>query len=341
MLAKWPTPDLKGARELAERNPLAVAFILSLIIHLFLYQGYLVSKRLGWWNYQPSWLAQLLTRKPSAAQLAALQKQREALEARNQREILIRFMEVPPDRATPEPPKDAKFYGAANAKAANPDPTIDTPIPKIDGKQTKIERVETVPREEREKFPLTPTPPKDQAKVALEAQPKPRPAETPGDLAFRRPEERKVVNDGASESRDYTRPRTLEEARARRNLTVGDRMKQSGGVRSVGRVSVDVKATAFGAYDAAFIAAVQDRWYNILDAYPYSLRSGKVVLKFKLMNDGKIRELTTREETVGELQSLFCQRAILEPAPYAPWPSDMRRMIGDNYREVTFTFYYN
>jgi outer membrane biosynthesis protein TonB len=175
----------------------------------------------------------------------------------------------------------------------------------------------------------------------LEAQPKPRPAETPGDLALRRPEPRKVESDGTSESPAHTRPRNLQEARARRNLLVGERMKQPGGVRNVGRVAVDVKATAFGAYDAAFIAAVQDRWYNILDAYPYSLRSGKVVVKFKLMHDGSIRQLTVGEESVGELQSLFCQRAIMEPAPYAPWPSDMRRIIGDPHRDVTFTFYYN
>lgn len=315
--------------------------MISLLIHLFLYQGYLVSKRLGWWDYQPPWFAELFKRKPSAAQLAAQKKmQEQAAEQQKQREILMSFMEVPPDRVNPEPPKEAKYYGAANAKAANPDPA-EKVVPKIDGNQTKIERLETVPREQKDKFPLQPAlPPPDQAKPAEEAKLKPRPAETPGDMAMRRPDERKVEDKGTGEAREYTRPKSLQEARAKRNMTVGERMKQEGGVRNMGRVSLDVKATAFGTYDAAFIAAVQDRWYTILEAFPYSLRSGKVVIHFKLWQDGRITELKVREESVGELQSLFCQRAISEPAPYSPWPSDMKRMIGDPFREVTFTFYY-
>lgn len=342
MLVRWPTPNIKGVRDLVVRYPLPAAFVLSLIIHLCLYQGYRISKRFGWWDYQPSWIAQLLKRKPSAKDLAAQKKmQMQAAEEQKRREILMSFMEVPPDRVAPEPPKDAKYYGAANSRAANPNPA-ERLVPKIDGNQTKIERMETVPREQKDKFPLAPAvPPPDKAKPAEEAKPKPRPADTPGDLAMRRPDERKVEDPGASDAREHTRPRTVQEAKAKRNMTVGERMKQQGGVRNMGSVSLDVKATAFGAYDAAFIAAVQDRWYTVLDAYPYALRSGKVVLHFKLMQDGRILELKVREDTVGELQSLFCQRAIKEPSPYAPWPSDMRRMIGDTFREVTFTFYYN
>ena len=341
---RWLTPRFKDVRDLVVRYPLPAAFLLSLIIHLCLYQGYRISKRLGWWDYQPSWIAQLLKRKPSAKELAAQKKmQLQAAEEQKRREVLMSFMEVPPDRVAAEPPKDAKYYGAANSRAANPDPA-EKPVPKIDGNQTKIERIESVPREPKDKFPLAPAlPPPDQAKAAEESQPKPkpRPADTPGDLAMRRPDERKVDDPGTAENREHTRPRSVQEAKAKRNMTAGERMKQQGGVRNMGRVSLDVKATAFGAYDAAFIAAVQDRWYTILDAYPYSLRSGKVVLHFKLMHDGRIIEMKVQDDTVGELQSLFCQRAIKEPSPYAPWPSDMRRMIGDNFREVTFTFYYN
>lgn len=341
MWSRLASPDFfRVVRDLVVRHPLPAAFVISLIIHLFLFQGYRLSKRLGWWDYQPAWFTQLLRRKTSPADLARKNAQLQA-EQQKRREILMSFMEVPPDRVAVEPPKEAKYYGAANARAANPDPA-EKLIPKIEGNQTKIERMETVPRQQKDKFPLAPAvPPPDQAKPAEEAKPKPRAAETPGDIAMRRPEPRKIEGTGESETREYTRPRTLDEARARRNLTVGERMKQSGGVRNVGRVSLDVKATAFGAYDAAFIAAVQDRWYAILDAYPYSLRSGKVVLHFKLMQDGRILELKVQEDTVGELQSLFCQRAITEPSPYAKWPSDMRRMIGEPFREVTFTFYYN
>ena len=30
----------------------------------------------------------------------------------------------------------------------------------------------------------------------------------------------------------------------------------------------------------------------------------------------------------------------VQAAPFGKWPPDMARMIGANYREITFTFYY-
>ena len=50
--------------------------------------------------------------------------------------------------------------------------------------------------------------------------------------------------------------------------------------------------------------------------------------------------MQTLENTVGELLGYLCQEAIEEAAPFAKWPPDMVRMIGANYREITFTFYY-
>jgi hypothetical protein len=46
------------------------------------------------------------------------------------------------------------------------------------------------------------------------------------------------------------------------------------------------------------------------------------------------------ESTTGEVLSLICQKAVLDPAPFAAWPSDMRRTLGDT-RSIQFTFYYN
>ncbi len=46
------------------------------------------------------------------------------------------------------------------------------------------------------------------------------------------------------------------------------------------------------------------------------------------------------ESTTGEVLSLICQKAVLDPAPFGVWPSDMRRTLGD-IRSIQFTFYYN
>jgi hypothetical protein len=34
------------------------------------------------------------------------------------------------------------------------------------------------------------------------------------------------------------------------------------------------------------------------------------------------------------------EKAVLDPAPFGAWPSDMRRLLGDT-RGIQFTFFYN
>jgi hypothetical protein len=46
------------------------------------------------------------------------------------------------------------------------------------------------------------------------------------------------------------------------------------------------------------------------------------------------------ENSAGEVLGYICQKAVLDPAPYPPWPVEMRRMIGEN-RQIQFTFYYD
>ena len=137
----------------------------------------------------------------------------------------------------------------------------------------------------------------------------------------------------------------MAEALARRQehagLT-GEKMKQDGGVRRHDlRSSLDVQATPFGAYDAAIVAAVQDRWYDLLADQRYADdRSGKVTFRFHLNSDGTVSQMMLAENTVDLTLALLCESAIRDPAPFAPWPDEMRRIINAEYREVTFTFYY-
>ena len=101
-----------------------------------------------------------------------------------------------------------------------------------------------------------------------------------------------------------------------------------------------MKRTAFGDYDSAFIAAVQQRWYDLLESANIPHRAGKVLLEFRLSYDGRVTEMKVNDNEVGEVLSSICRRAVLDPAPFAKWPTDMRRMVGANFRDVTFTFYY-
>ena len=66
-----------------------------------------------------------------------------------------------------------------------------------------------------------------------------------------------------------------------------------------------------------------------------------IVVVFHLYKDGTVRAARITETTVDTIMTHLCQRAIEDPAPYEAWPGDMVRMVGGNYRELTFSFYYN
>ena len=118
-------------------------------------------------------------------------------------------------------------------------------------------------------------------------------------------------------------------------------MQQEGGAKKRGPLSLNVTTTPFGSYDAALIAAIQQRWYDLFDNFRFAARSGKVILEFRLYYDGTVRELKIDGNEVGEILGSLCQRAVQDPSPFAQWPSDMRRAVGKNYRDVLITFFYD
>jgi hypothetical protein len=194
-------------------------------------------------------------------------------------------------------------------------------------------------------------------KTEKEADLKPPGGETLGDMAMAKPQAATqpdkapgkgspfranplITDPGPPPPRE--RPRTLAQAYQEHPMLAGRLMQQEGGVRNRGKVSIDAKGSPFGAYDAAFIAIVQERWYQLLEKNSYMLdRRGKVVLDFRLRYDGRISDMNVNDNSVGDVLGLLCQRAVLDPQPFARWPGDMRRMVGADYREVRFTFYYD
>lgn len=328
---------------LAEIHPLAVALGLSLLIHGSLYGTWQLGKRFGWWNHQANWLAKLshVTRKRALAAEAARKSQPPQEQPRI---IPMSFIEVDPASAALLAPKDAKHYSAFNSKAANDTPLVEAkPKPKVDGEQEKVERLRD--QLKPNPVPLQPVPPQETV-PAEDTLPKPKGAEKVGDLALAKPNTPKegIVDTGPGDSLNSPRerPRTLAAARAQKIPSLaGEKMKQDGGVSQRGKVSFDAKATPFGAYDGQFINAVETRWHSLLEATPFAQRSGKVVLDFRLHHDGRISDISVDENQVGDILSLLCQRAILDPSPFPKWPPDMRRMIGASYRDIRFTFYYN
>lgn len=314
----------------SEWNGILRALVVSLAIHILVFNGYEVSRRLGWHLVLPVWV----TRTLAAMDHLAPPKVKPAATPPE-----LVFVEVTPDQAAAAPPKAPKYYSSKNSRASNPDPDIDVDAPKITGTQTVMPKTETTPRPQP--MPLMPSSTQDQPE---QKEARLRHSQPVGDLALARPATKPSEDNGEDEEKHpatHQKPRTVAEALARLNPSLaGEKMHQEGGVKNRGKVSLDAVGTPFGAYDDAVIRAIQARWYDLIDSQQLTRNTGRVVVQFRLHYDGSVTDMTVLDNTVGELLGALCQRAIIDPAPYAPWPSDMRRMVGANYRDVKFTFYY-
>jgi len=303
-------------------HPVSRALVLSLALHLLLFGTLELGRFLK--LQLPEWLKTAL----NLSRPASVEKRAAA----DQEPPTLTFVEVTPSQATPEPPKDTKNYSAFNSLAANPDVSIDSDKPKIDGTQDKVPKVEDA---------LRPTPPQPLTPLEPEPQPPKTEAETkpdppPGDLALAKPPDRKP-----KEEEKPRRPRTLAEVRPSESQILAKKMKEEGGAKRHGKISAfDAQGTITGNYDWALVAAVQQCWYNILDETSSPTPPGQVTLEFRLHSDGYVTDVRILETNVGEMQSLFCQRAIEKPAPFARWPDGMQRELGKNNRLLKFTFYY-
>jgi outer membrane biosynthesis protein TonB len=311
-----------------------LALLASLLIHALLLGALEFGHRLGWWDKQK--IAALLSPKMTEA----------IPQPKKEREMQLIFLDVDPSQAALEPPPDdTPFYAARNSLAADSDPRLDLTFPQLDGLQEQIFRATDAPRslQTRMAEPLTPpietTPPEPAV-----AQPPAPAVQPPGDLLMAE----KVVpkpemQERIMEIKPPPRPRTLAAARQQQAAITGQKMRQDGGARRGAiQPSFDAKASLFGEYDEALIAAIQQRWYDLLDERDYVRnRTGKVVLEFRLKSDGGITEMRVLVNEVSEILALICQRAVKDPAPFAPWPGDLRRLVGGDSREVRFTFHYN
>lgn len=99
------------------------------------------------------------------------------------------------------------------------------------------------------------------------------------------------------------------------------------------------RASPFHEYDQKIIRTIEKRWLDLTPLIQMRGR-GQVVVDFKLNFEGGVSDLQVRPTRLLGFAVEICQRAILESAPFDPWPADMRRMIGERDREVTFTFNY-
>ncbi len=350
-------------------DPLTRAFAISILLHFIGIAGVELGHYLHWWDrsllFNPKNSELMAEVIKTAEQRAAIQRQQQPPP-----EAELTFVDVDPSQSAPEAPKNAKYYSRVNSVASNRTRDEEKEQPKIEGKQDKVPKVTDVlrpapktaqptrPPEEKPSHAEVmhptvqpaPAPPKTEPKiepVPERLQPKPAPPEKGETLLAKvlprdEPPAQLRPNNPPPEEPKHQRPRTLADAMAQKGLIQGPKMQQHGGARIGMAEGLDVRATPFGAYDAMFIEAVQSRWFSLLDERDFvGNQTGRVVVEFRLHEDGRITDISIVEASVSELLSWFCQRAVLDPAPYHPFPSDLRRMLNADYREIRFTFYYN
>ena len=302
-------------------NSIQRSLLLSLLIHMLVALGIL----LGAFPVVEKMMAAVV---PELIDLEALEKQQQ------KRQQSVIFLEVPASMASEEAPEDSKYYSTQNSRAADEQSEKETPQPKIEGTQDKVPRIiDSKPASLAKPTPPEPKPPTP--------EPKPKPptpkAETLNPIVAK--PEPKLESKPEPEPKPR-RPRTVAEAK-QLAMVQGQKMKQDGGVKKRATiVGLDAKASPFGDYDARLIAAIQNRWNQILDQY-YLPSVGQVVLTFNLWSDGKVSNVQVERSTVNTILALKCERAVKEPSPYAPWPEKMHDEIGSDRRFVRFTFYYN
>jgi len=319
------------------------ALALSLAVHLLGWGTYELGKRLNWWELPrwPHWVQQLVKKveppPPPPVQVT---------------EPALTFLDV--SQESPTAPEKAKYYSNKNSRAANQKLEQESNQPDIQGKQKDMPKTEDVLRPVFSKnppapatpSPAEPTPQPEAAKEAAEAKKATTASKQAGDLTMGKPtpnQEPQPQTQPETQPATKPRPRTLKQARAQQaKQTPGQAMALPGGVHKIAlSSSLDAKATPFGAYDAALVDAVTSCWWDLLESRQFALdRTGRVTVHFRLNEDGTVSEVGIKDNNVGELLGYVCANAIEKAAPFGPWPSDLRKLVDQNFRDITFTFYY-
>jgi TonB family protein len=105
-------------------------------------------------------------------------------------------------------------------------------------------------------------------------------------------------------------------------------------------------ATPFNEYDKAMVDLISSNWYGIISKRVYAKFEryqpdiGKIVVRYRLNYDGSVTNVQVMASNMNRLYDQACEEALKKSSPFSKWPSDMEKMVGKNYREITFTFYY-
>jgi hypothetical protein len=312
------------------------AFIVSVLIHMAGFGGWKLARHYKVFDGGariPRWLEKAVAAvTPAKPKIAP-----PPLEEKGP--VELQFVQTDPSLATVKPPDKAKYQGAVNQVAANPTQSKLSENPRIDGKQVHELQTTEAPRTAHQAKPQ-PAAPKAEDNLEEKAQAKSKLATGNIGAAAPRVTLPALSDDGdKGQAKKNKRKRTLAEVKMAQ-ASPGERSFQEGGVGNIQlQTSLAVQGTAIGSYENAFVTAVKERWYSLLNDRNPS-QAGRVRLEFVIHSDGRISDMKVLLNEVGEFYGQLCQMAVYDPAPYGEWPPEMRRELQSNQWKVTFTFWY-
>ena len=279
------------------------------------------------------------------------------------------FVETDASQVTGEEPKHARFYSANSTVAANPDNRSGkiSETPYLEGKESRLTSTENVvpgpaaaPAARPAPPPaMSPHPASQPSASARPKPPEPTPELAETGLKVVEPKQLALLEkpiappeailptppappaNSAVAAQPLMPPSTLTQvASSNREIAARKSHLMAAGVSRIGISAFNVAGSPFGEYDRALIRAVQSRWYALIEQNGLYEHTGTVVLHFQLLADGTVHDLTTKDNSAGITLGLFCEKAIVESAPFAPLSESLQRLIGGDTREIVFTFYY-
>ena len=344
-------PDLYQRR-------LSFAVAISLVLHLLLLWCYAVTPL-------SRALAQIFSRPITVKQAPQDALKRLALRRPPPQ---LSFVEVDSTQATAAKPANAQFYSDRNSLAANSTPqNRSADIPKIEGR--KLPQIETTTVRLPSKSaprpaapPAQPSPPKaqpPQMTARVQAPPSvapPKPAEgvTSPEL-FRRQQQQAPTAASPAKAADFasapaqTKPQ-LQFAESSFGLRPAPSDMQptdreiptiasatDGGVSRHGPTALNVVGMPQGAYSKKMFAAIGRYWTQLLDQRYTDGQPGRARLTFTLYPTGTVDHLKVAQNTASPILAELCKTAVLQCAPFDPWPEELK-LLGGDHLDISIDF---
>lgn len=225
-------------------------------------------------------------------------------------------------------PKAADFVSSRNQTAAQPvpekKPTRST-LPKSTGESKTVKVAQGKPRS-IEVSEAAPTP-----EPAVAMAPKTA-GSAPGAAAAT---QSKPAVEAAPKPVNPDRPRAMAAAG-----TTGLLLRNPVGVNRAGTVAISARFSNYGDYMQRMMEAIQSGWWDIIERSRFqSVSSGSVLIRFKLHRDGTVTDAQILNSDVQRIMALACKDAVMAPAPYDAWRTDMVALYGED-DIVTIHFIY-